>query len=250
MRFLVTLLTVNHLKNYLSISGMAPVVPLVMCYCSSDFGLLKGDFVVRITSLKLSILALVVVAALAMAPAASASSITTLTQGAYTATLTVGTGTATLTLSGPTTGFFVNAIAIQLGGNTITVTGGTASLGSWTFQNGQNSVQCSGTGNWGCAISSTAQTGNGLTLTFNFSGTPSSGAGTTYSVQFDVCSTSATALNNQGNEGCVKGRGGNFVTNFSQSGTPVTSTVPEPGTLGLLGTGLVGIAGLVRRDRI
>jgi PEP-CTERM motif len=190
---------------------------------------------VRVTTLKLSILALVLVAALATAPRASANTITTLTQGSYTAVLNVGTGTATLTLSGPSSGFFVNQIAIQLGGNTITVTSGSASSGTWTFQNGQNSVNCGGTGNWACAIDTTAgQAGNTLSLTWNFTGTPTAGP---YSVQFAVCSTSSP---------CGPGSR-NFITNFSQSGNPGTPPVPEPGTLGLLGTGLVGLAGVVRR---
>jgi hypothetical protein len=190
---------------------------------------------VRLTSLRLTVLALVLVAALAMVPVASANSVTTLTQSPYTATLSVGTSSATLTLSGPTSGFFVSQVAIQLGGNTITSAGtGSASLGTWAFQNGHNSVNCGGTGNWLCAKSTTAQVGNNFSITWNFTGNLGTGP---YSVQFAVCSTSTA---------CGPGSN-NFVTNFSQSGSPSPSPVPEPGTLGLLGTGLVGLAGLVRR---
>lgn len=198
----------------------------------------------RKISFKLSILALVLVAALAMVPAASANSVTTLTQGAYTAQVSVGTNSVTVTISGPTSGFFVNNIAVQLGGNNVTISSGSASSGSWTFLNGKNAVQCGGsTGNWLCATPTGAtgnQAGNGFSITYNFTGAP---AGSTVSVQFIICSTSANP--------CTKGRGGNFITNFSQSGTLTSGgpppSVPEPGTLGLLGTGLVGIAGVMRR---
>jgi hypothetical protein len=39
----------------------------------------------------------------------------------------------------------------------------------------------------------------------------------------------------------------NGQTTISSGDTNITTTVPEPGTLGLLGSGLIGIAGIVRR---
>jgi hypothetical protein len=39
----------------------------------------------------------------------------------------------------------------------------------------------------------------------------------------------------------------NGTTTISSGDTNITTTVPEPGTLGLLGTGLVGLAEVLRR---
>jgi hypothetical protein len=71
-----------------------------------------------------------------------------------------------------------------------------------------------------------------LTLSWTFSGSATIDPA---SIQFDICDSSSPT--------CGPGSS-NFVTNFSQNGP--TST-PEPGTLALLGLGLIPFVGFGRR---
>ncbi len=88
--FLVTTLTISHLGNYLCQAWKWHLSCGGNGLLQYSFDSLKGDFVVRITGIKLSILALVLVAALAMVPAASATSLNIVV-----GTTTVGTITLT-----------------------------------------------------------------------------------------------------------------------------------------------------------
>jgi PEP-CTERM motif len=157
----------------------------------------------------------------------------TLTQGSFTATVNVVGNTATLTFGSGLNSYFTDQVAIHVADGA-SVTGGSAPSG-WLIQNGNNSVNCDGTGEWFCATTSGSSLSfNGLSFAWNFTGGQVINP---VSIQFAVCNSSAA---------CAPGSS-NFVTNFSQSGG--TTQVPEPASMTLVGAGLLGIGSLSRRRK-
>jgi hypothetical protein len=199
---------------------------------------------VRITSLKLSILASVVAVTLVLAPSASATVIdilvgttvvgtATLTASGSCGTATIGAGDVCLSVS------MTGGNALRFGGDVIGLTGNVNVSGSSTIafdSSGLLSVAshpCNANLGGSAALCITAGSGANSTTLFLLLTNADITTGITIN-GFHVIGPA-----------CPGSTANNPQTCFATTGPG--PTVPEPGTLGLLGTGLVGIAGMVRR---
>ena len=181
---------------------------------------------------------LLILLCLALPLAASASSIGVSSDGG-----TIAASTNTLSLSGDVIMKYDGIFGSNLG---------TVAFTTSTFTSG--SVQAGGSfGAGGSFTITTNGSVSGLPTGTVFSGTFVSGTWTLSSVT-GAYTLQADVMNNGGHGGVTFTEvtlQGTLMPNGSiavESGDyVVTSQVPEPGTLGLLGTGLVGLGGLLRR---
>lgn len=205
----------------------------------------------RLAGLKISILSVVVLAGLAFVPAASADSLT-FNLKANNLGISGSIGTVTVADTGvagqvKVTIAMNSGFSVKLNGGDIAFNGASGlSLGSVS--------QLTADSNTGLSFKNLKTTQNISqfgTFAFDFTnvkGAPK-GVVSANTVTFLLTATNLSASNFTGvtiHFCTASGSNCGPSTGFAY-GTPETPTVPEPSTLGLLGTGLVGLAGVVRR---
>ncbi len=192
--------------------------------------------------MKFSMLA-VPLMALAIVPTASA---TTTDYDIFQGTTLVAT--AAVTTGGTCAAGSICVTLTGVGGNQIRTGGPTVGF-SGTSLSGLGISLYSGSGT---IAAGTCGGMAGQTLCFDVTGKGANGTFSSVSLVLSGA-TNLTTITGVGihivGPACGVTTNGTFNTCFTTSSTPSTPppTVPEPGTIGLLGTGLVGLAGMVRR---
>ena len=184
----------------------------------------------RITRFNLLISALVIAVALVMVPVASATSL-----DLFVGTTEVATATVTTGGSCPSNDICVTITGV--GGNTIRAGGPTVGF------SGNNLTGLGISSTIGLASGACGGLGKSETLCFD-----TTGSATLSSLTLELTGATLTGSNlSLVTDINIHVAGAICAPNPTCFTTSSSSVVPEPSTLGLLGTGLIGIVGLARR---